>query len=183
MRRSKLRRFNILQSLAVILIALLLVYLEIHVPFFSKGLHASLFVLVVTVAALYGDRVSGIVAVIVCCIAVNYATKPYGFDFGTTTVFKISEFSIESIVIYGLAWWSRMLKAQNVGLVAKTKQLERANETLETTSKKKFVGLLTLNGQLESLIRQFIEDGKYWDRKVPSANRNSILKSVKQRKY
>ncbi len=159
-------RFKVLHSAAVILAVSSLAYLEINVSFFAEGLHTSLFVLVVIIAALYGDRASGIVAIIAGCIAADYTTKPYGFSASSFINIRFTEFLFIGIVIYVLAWRSRVLKVRNDNLALTSIRLKEKTQTLRVAkaeSKVKLAKLQGLNDQLQSLVKQVLDNDTYWN--------------------
>jgi|GEM_PF-2971264 len=158
-----------LHYLLVLISVVVLVALELKVPVFANGLRVAPFILITTVAALFGDFTSGILAVLLSAIAVNYAMPPSGLQWDANIIFKIAEFVVIGGIIFVIAWRSRALHASNAVLREATKTLQDITASLHVEARgneKQLNKLNDVNKQLVTLVNDFIQDDEYWSRKI-----------------
>lgn len=143
--------------------------LEVLVPKIGDGLTVTPFILVTTIAAMFGSFGSGIFAILASGAAVAYVVPPMGFGTQSDTVFKMLEFMLITSVIFVISWRSRTLYASNIVLKEMTKSLQDITSGLQTQvkgDKKRVEQLNAVNHKLVSLVDEFIKDDEYWARKI-----------------
>jgi len=161
--------FHPLHYLFVLAGACVVLVIEIRVPLFANGLIFTPFVLVTTLAAMRGSFVSGIFAIAITTVAVDYAAPPVGFRLTEVALFKTLEYALVSIVIFLLAWRGRQLHTSNEALRNMTEILQSITVDLQAESRgneKQLKKLNTVNKELVSIVNKFVEDDDYWARKL-----------------
>ena len=150
----------------VIALVVLLALLEANVSFLEKGLLATPFLVIVAAAAIIGDLISSILAVVLGAIAVNYVMHPVGLKFNTTMVLRMLQFIVSGAIVYLLAYRGNTLHQSNAKLIESTKKLQSVIRRLKIQAKgnaQQVEKLNTVNGELRELVDEFMADDAYWE--------------------
>lgn len=148
---------------------LVVLLLEVYIPRIGNGLTVAPFMLVTTIAAMFGSFGAGIFAILCGAAAAGYVVPPLGFDLHADTIFKMLEFMLITSVIFVISWRSRMLYARNIVLEEMTRSLQDITSSLQSQVKgdeKKVAQLNDVNRKLVSLVDEFIKDDEYWAKKL-----------------
>jgi len=174
------KSFHPLQYILVLISAFAVLALLMKVPLLNSGLRVTPFILVSTVAAMFGDFWLGIFSIVLCSTVVDLSSSPVGFEINTSILFKTGEFAIIAITIFFLSWRSRRLHASNIALRNMTETLQDITLNLQSEAignKKQLKKLNVVNKDLISLVNKFVEDDNYWERKL---TQSAVYESRKQ---
>lgn len=165
----KLQTFNVRNVLLVLLSTAVITAFEIKVPFIDHDFAAILYFLLLTVTTLLGDYASGILALLLGAVCLDYLVPPMGFDLSVLTERKILLFLMSGIVICGLSWRARSLQYTNKDLFHDVNELQRILVRMQQQAKgnkKELAKLSAINKQLDKLVSQFIGDDEYWRKRL-----------------
>ena len=146
----------------------ILTYLEIKVPFLKKDLIGGPYLLILTIAALVGDYLSGFIAIVVGVLCIGFISR-IGGHIDPVTIRRSIEFLIAGTTIYVLASKSRNLTISQLGLENTIKQLDEVTTKLnsEVINKKQDLNKLKkLNNELRTVIDDIMADKNLWEENV-----------------
>ena len=169
--------YNPKQYLYVLLGMALLTYLEISVPFLRKDLIGAPYLLILTIAALVGDYLSGLIAIILGVFCIGFISQ-LGGHIDPVTIRRSIEFLVAGTTIYVLASKSRSLTIAHLGLEDTIKQLDEVITKLnsEVNNKKRDLNKFKrLNNELRNVIDDIMVDSNLWKDNV----KESIKKTDK----
>lgn len=159
---------HVLQYVLLALSVFLVMVATHQVHLLTEGLIGTMFLVIVAVAALFGDYSVGVLAVVLCTLALNYTSPPFGFDHDAATILRTIEFLVAGLAIFYLAWRVRHLKTDNGRLIAAATELQGIIKKLHAESKgnqTRAKRLKEMNSNLEQLVDEFLENDEYWSRK------------------
>lgn len=160
--------FNVRQYINVVLAMGFLTLLEKELVFLRKDLIGAPYLLILTIACLFGDYFSGILATILGVLFIGFVSQTGG-HLDPVTIRRSIEFLVAGTTIFILSFHSRKLSLSHLGLSETLKQLDLVTNDLnnELISKKKDVRKLKkLNSDLRSVIDDIMEDKELWSDSV-----------------
>lgn len=162
---KNLRQLHLMQYLCVVIGVLAIAFLKLNVSFFAQGLTGTLLLALVVCAALLGDYVAGLLAIVLGLLAQNYLHAPAGFNLERMAMFQSIEFLIASALLCTLAWRERTARKDKDLLLVNIEELRGIISSLQKDAKgrsKEAKHLKQLNKELDGLVKQFVEDEEYW---------------------
>lgn len=156
------------QYLIVVVLMAGLTLIEYSDTMLRHDLIGAPFLVIMTVMALLGDYISGILAILLgsFCIAV---ISLHGGQAESIVIRRTIEFFFSGLVIYILSIKGRTLYQSHISMQDTISQLEVATKKLnsEVRLKKKDLDKLDkLNKELRTVVDEVMKDKQYWDNSV-----------------
>jgi len=155
---------HLLQYFFVILFMGALTLIEQSLPFLRDDLIGAPFLLILTVAALFGDYLAGILAIVFGVACIGFLSV-HNFSFNLIALRRSIEFLLSGIIIYVLSLKSRQLTLSQINLEDSVKRLQSLTDNLNKDVKNKKHNLDKLNKinhDLRSIISEIMDDEDLW---------------------
>jgi len=164
MHQSDRKGLHFMQYGLVILFMGALTLLERTLPFLRHDLIGAPYLIILTVAALFGDYISGILAIVLGVFCIGFLSL--NIKSIDLIAFRRSiEFLVGGIIIYVLSYRSRKLVLSQVNLEDSVNQLKLLTEHLNKDVKNKKQNLDKLNKinhDLRNIISEIMDDEDLW---------------------